>query len=197
MGDWLVLLIVVLVAPVALLGGAAAVAATSLRRANRLLPGRGAGGAPLRWLWSPGAAAVLHRRLRYVCQLVSPLSMSARTGPRWRRHRQPPEDGISRLAGDVLHEAMALDRELVAANFMARGLPRAHALADLEAQVRELELSARRVRQLSARRAGLARPGGPSELSLDQRIAAMEEALAELAGGPGPADSLPHPDPRR
>lgn len=185
MGEWLVLLVVVLTVPVLLMGGAVALAASSLRRANRLMPGRAAGSIPVTWLWSPGTAAALHRRLRYVCQLSAPLAGPPAGGRRLRRRRGGGLDGISRLAGEVLAEAVALDRELVATNYLPRGLPRAQALAEMEAQVRSLESSARRVQQLSARRTQLARPGGPADLTLDQRIAAMEDALNELGPEPG------------
>ena len=185
MGEWLVLLVVVLTVPVLLMGGAAAFAASSLRRANRLMPGRAAGSVPVTWLWSPGTAAALHRRLRYVCQLSAPMASQAAGGRRLRRRRAAGLDGISRLAEEVLAEAVALDRELVATNYLPRGLPRAQALAEVEARVRNLESSARRVHQLSARRTQLARPGGLADLTLDQRIAAMEGALDELDAEPG------------
>ncbi len=185
MGEWLVLLVVVLTVPVLLMGGAVAFAASSLRRANRLMPGRAAGSIPVTWLWSPGVAAALHRRLRFVCQLSAPLARPPAGGARFRRRRVGGLDGISRLAEEVLTEAVALDRELVATNYLPRGLPRAQALAELEARVRNLESSARRVQHLSLRRTQLARPGGPAELTLDQRIAAMEGALDELGTEPG------------
>jgi len=57
-------------------------------------------------------------------------------------------------------------------------------MASLEYQVRAVEDAARRVHQLATRRALLSRPPVPDALSLDQRIAAMEEALGELTPRP-------------
>jgi hypothetical protein len=91
-----------------------------------------------------------------------------------------PEDGIARLAREVLEEAVILDRQVVSASYVVRGLPRAQALAALDYQVRAVEDAARRVHQLAARRAQLSRLPGVDTLSLDQRISAMEEALSEL-----------------
>ena len=63
-----------LVVLVGVLAGAAALTSCSLRyslrRANRLVPGREAPNAPVSWLWSPAPAAVLHRRLRASCKLA-------------------------------------------------------------------------------------------------------------------------------
>jgi hypothetical protein len=100
-------------------------------------------------------------------------------------------DGIAELAREVLEEAVLLDRQLVAASYVARGFPRAQAMAALDYQVRSVEDAARRVHQLATRRAQLSRLPNPHALSLDQRISLMEEALGELtprppAVGPGP-----------
>jgi hypothetical protein len=185
--EWfLLVLLVVLLVPVAVLTSAALVTAESLRRANRLMPGRTtATSPPLRWLWSPGAAAGLHRRLKSACHLVAGLARPLEPGGRWRRRRPaPPVDGIAQLARDVLEEAVILDRQVVSASYVARGVPRAQTMASLEYQVRAVEDAARRVHQLATRRALLARPPVPDALSLDQRIAAMEEALGELTPRP-------------
>ncbi len=184
MTDWLVLLVVVLVVPVALMGTAAAVAAGSLRRANRVLPGRFAANPPLWWLWSPGAAAVVHRRLRYICQLTQPVASPGASRPHLRRRRPVAHDAISELADEVISRAVALDRELLAAHALTRGLPRARALSDLDSRARALESSAHRVQQLAARRSGSPYGGGVSELTLDQRISAMEDAFSELGAVP-------------
>ena len=179
-------LLAVLLVPVAVLTSAALVAAESLRRANRLLPGRTAATSPpVRWLWSPSTAAGLHRRLRSACQLVGPLVGQGPGSARWRRRRKPaPFDGIAALAREVLEEAVLLDRQVVSASYLARGVPRAQAMASLDYQVRAVEDAARRVHQLAARRAQLSRAPGPDLLSLDQRISAMEEALGELTPRP-------------
>jgi hypothetical protein len=194
--EWfLVLLLVVLVTPVTLFFGAAFVATASMRRANRLVPGHGNVSPPLRWLWSPSSAALLHRRLRNACQLVASLSGAPAEAPRrsrrWRRRSHAPVDGIAELANEVLREAVMLDDQVVAASRLAHGLPRSQAMAALDYQVRAVEDAARRVHQLAARRAQLARFGGPSVLSLDQRITAMEEALNELAPPPASVPLTP------
>jgi len=182
--EWfLALLFVILAVPVVLLTGAAFLA-TSLRRANRLLPGRSAASPPLRWLWSPSSGALLHRRLRSVCQLVGSLAGPPSPSRRWRRPKAVPVDGIAQLAKEVLLEAVVLDRQVVSAHSLARGALRAQAMADLDFQVRGVEDAARRVHQLATRRSQLARPPTPDALSLDQRITAMESALSELTPRP-------------
>ena len=184
--EWFVMAISLLALPVVFLMAAAFVATSSLRRANRVLPGgRSSVSPPLWWLWSPGSAATLHRRLRAACDLAGSVVGPQARPHRWpRRSAAPPTDGIADLARDVLQEAVLLDREVVAASHIARGLPRSQALGSLDYQVRGVEDAARRVHQLAARRAQLARPNGPGALNLDQRIAAMEAALNEL--GPPP-----------
>jgi hypothetical protein len=190
--EWLAPLLALLVLPVVVLTGFAFYATRALRRANRLLPGRSLASPPLRWRWSPGPAAILHRRLKAACQLAAPVAgtppASGRVGlaRRWRlgrRQRTPRADVIAELASDVIKEAVVLDRELVSANILARGLARARILSSLEQQVRAIEESANRVHMLALRRASLVRTGGPSGLSLDERISAMEAALGELGLG--------------
>lgn len=189
MAEWLGILLAVLVLPVAFLLGAAFVATSSLRRANQVLPGRAAAPAPLWWLWSPGPGAMLHRRLRSACALASSVGgpirrANARPRP-WGRKGPPVSDGIADLAREVMEEAVVLDRQVLLASHMAHGVTRAHALGALDYQVRALEDAARRVHQLATRRAMLSRPSGPEQLSLDQRIAAMEAAISELTPPPG------------
>lgn len=174
----------VLIGPVAILSAAAYMTTASLHRANRLLPGRTAASPPLRWLWSPGSGAMLHRRLRSACQLVGPLADQVPPPRRWRRRSMSPADGLAELAREVVREAVVLDRQVVAASYMARGMPRAQALGALDYQVRAVEDAARRVHQLANRRAQLAQVPAPGALSLDQRISVMEEALGELTPRP-------------
>ena len=178
------LLFVILVVPVLLLVSAAFLATASLRRANRLLPGRPATSPPLRWLWSPSSAAFLHRRLRSVCQLIGSLASPPSPSRRWRRPKAVPVDGIAQLAQEVLQEAVVLDRQVVSAHSQAPGALRAQAMADLDFQVRGVEDAARRVHLLATRRSQLGRPTAPDALSLDQRITAMESALSELTPRP-------------
>jgi hypothetical protein len=166
----------------------------SLRRANRLVPGQAGPRPPVSWLWSPGPAASLHRRLRAACQLASSVPGAWRPGEvpsrrrralrAFRRRPVPARDGIAELAREVLDDALQLDGRIVSASWVARGLPRARALAELEHQVVAIEDAARRVHQLAERRARLAQYSEASSLSLDERIAAMEAALTELAPRP-------------
>ena len=169
----------------------------SLRRANRLVPGRRAPTAPVSWLWSPGPAATLHRRLRSACKLASsvpgawrPRELSAHQGRRAirasRRHSAAARDGIAELAREVLEDALQLDGQIVSASWLARGLPRARVLGQLERQVAAIEDAARRVHQLADRRARLAQSSEISSLSLQERIAAMEAAISELSPRPPP-----------
>ena len=187
--DWLVPLFVFLLLPFVVLSGATFYATSALRRANRLFPGRTTGSTrpPLRWLWSPGSAAMLHRRLKAACQLAGPVAglTTARPATPWsawwrRSSKRVQYDGIAELAREVLNEAAQLDRQVVAASYLARGLPRSRALAGLDDQVRALEDAARRVHELAVRRGSIVQSGGTGLLSLDQRIAAMEAAMIEL-----------------
>ncbi len=180
MGDALLALWVFLVAPVVVLAAGAFVLSYSLRRANRVGPQR-AGAAPLAWLWSPSPAAMLHRRLRSACQVVSASAATAVGPKRRRRLGTASTDAIAELAKEVISQAVQVDRELVPASRMARGAARVQALSRLELRVRSLEDAAARVSRLATRRAQLLGPTGPGELSLSDRIAALEAALGELS----------------
>jgi hypothetical protein len=183
---------------IGLVAGAAAVTSYSLRyslrRANRLVPGRGTPTAPLSWLWSPSPAAALHRRLRSACKLASsvpgawhPRQLSPHQSRRAlrasRRHPAPAPDGIAELAREVLEGSLQLDGQIVSASLLARGVPRARALAQLDHEVASMEDAARRVHQLAERRARLSQ-STESSLSLQERIAAMEAAISELTPRP-------------
>ncbi len=183
----LLMLFLVLFVPVAFMMALAtwgALGVSSLRRANKVVPTRSAISAPLRWLWSPSPAAVLHRRLRSACALAGSVEGSL-PRERWpRRRREPVNDGIASLAQEVLREAVTLDHQLQSTSKLARGVSRDQALTALDYQVRGLEDAARRVHQLATKRAQLARPAGPFTLNLDERISAMEAALGELTPPP-------------
>ena len=177
--------VVLLVVPAMLLMSGGIWAGTSLRRANKVAPGRSMSSAPLLWLWSPGEAASLHRRLRAACQLASSVVPQEQTRRRWaKRRRKPPSDAITLLAQEVVQEAVQLDSELVSTSLLARGLPKSQALASLGYRVRAVEDAARRVHELAARRAHLALAPGSTPLSLDERITAMESAFRELTPRP-------------
>jgi hypothetical protein len=187
-GDVLLTLTLVLVLPVVLLTSAGTWAHFSLRRVNRVAPGRAVVTAPIPWLWSPGTAATLHRRLRSACQLAASVESSRPQPPRRRwpkRNVTPPGDAIVELAQAVVREAAELDHELVRTSWLARGIPKAQALAALSYRVRAVEDAARRVHQLEANRARVSNPPGPSGLSLDERISALEAAFGELSPRPG------------
>lgn len=172
-------LLALLLAPVALLTLTAAGFLAWLRRNNRVAPGIPPGGAPFTWLWSPGAAAMLHRRLRSACQLAG--SVAGPTSRRRSGRRRPlPPDSIAQLAREVVDEAVRLDRQLVATKLSRQGVARAHAFAALDYEVRGVEDAARRVHILATRRALLGNGTGISALSLNERIASMEAAMGEL-----------------
>ncbi len=183
--DLLLVFVVLLVVPAMLLMSGGVWAGTSIRRANKVAPGRSVGSAPMRWLWSPGEAASLHRRLRAACQLAGSVTPEEEKGRRWPgRRRRPPSDAITLLAREVVEEAVQLDRELVSTSWLARGMPKTQALAVLGYRVRTVEDAARRVHELAARRTRIALTGGPTGLSLDERITAMEAAFHELTPRP-------------
>jgi hypothetical protein len=168
--------------PVLVLAGVAYAFTRRLRRSNRVGPGGFAGAVPLTWLWSPGWAASLHRRLRSAGALAGSVAGPA-PGRRGRRVR-PDTDSITQLAREVLDEAVRLDRELVTANLAAPGTARTQALAALDYEVRNVEDAAQRVHRLAAQRAELVRTGAGTSLSLNERISTLEEALRELHTGP-------------
>ena len=182
--DLLLTLTLVILLPVVILTSAGTWARFSLRRANRVGPGRAATSAPLPWLWSPGIAATLHRRLRSACQLAGAVVSSHPEPPRRRWAKKsppPPSDSIVDLAREVVNEAVALDRELVTTSWLARGIPKAQALAALGYRVSAIEDAARRVHQLDAHRSRVANLPGPAGLSLNERISVMEAAFGELS----------------
>jgi hypothetical protein len=180
--------------PVLLLTSVGTWARFSLRRANRVVPGRSAATAPIPWLWSPGMAATLHRRLRSACRLASAVEDSRPRPPRrrWSQRKLPAKgDAIADLAREVVQEAVQLDREVVTASWLARGIPKAQALAALAYRVSAVEDAARRVHQLETNRVSISGPSGPAGLSLAERISVMEAAFGELSARSSAADLLP------
>jgi len=185
--DVLLTLTLVFFLPFVLLTSGATWARFSLRRANRVGPGRSAASAPIPWLWSPGMAASLHRRLRTACHLAGSVISSRPEPPRrrWPKKNTPaPVDSIVELAREVVQEAVELDRELVTTSWLTRGLPKAQALAAIGYRVSAVEDAARRVHQLDARRSRLATTPGSVGLTLDERISVMEAAFGELSPRP-------------
>jgi hypothetical protein len=156
-----------------------ALAMRSLIRANRVAPGRRSP-APLSWLLSPRLPARLHRRLRRAVRTISFASGTV----------APAALPLREVAADLVARAVILDDWLVAADglHIEARMPR---LAQLSAEVRELESSAARHHQLSCdwRRcldhAAAATPIPPPDLH--QRMDAVEAALRELPAPPNKA----------
>ena len=187
MSDLFLTLTLLIFLPVVILTSAGTWARFSLRRANRVGTGRSATSAPIPWLWSPGIAASMHRRLRSACQLAGAVVNSHPEPPRRRWGKKgppPPTDTVADLAREVVQEAVALDRELVTTSWLARGVVKAQALAALGYRVSAVEDAARRVHQLDARRSRVANVPGPAGLTLNERISVMEAAFGELAPRP-------------
>lgn len=136
------------------------------------------------WLWSPGWAATLHRRLRAACALAASVA-GPPTGRRRRRKGPLVADSIAELAQEVVSEAVRLDRALVTAALTAPGPARAQVMSALDYEVRGIEDAAQRVHRLAAQRAQLA-SSGIKALTLNERIASLEAAMSELNPGPRP-----------
>ncbi len=147
----------------------------ALHRANRVVAGRRSP-APLGWLWSWRRAARMHRRLRRAVQnadaAIAPLTATV----------TPLHD----VAADLSGRAAVVDDRLVAASRLPAyaGRPQLTALA---VQVRDLEGTAQRLRQLSSQwqlsldRAVAATTVAPPDLA--ERLDAVEAALLELPTG--------------
>jgi hypothetical protein len=176
-----------LVAVVVVVGLAVGVALTmrALIRANRVAPGRRSA-APLSWLVSPRASARLHRRLRRAAGVADVAVVSL----------APAAVTLRDVAGELVARATTIDDWLVAAQGL-HPVARRSRLAQLSAEVHEVEGSAARLHQLSCdwRRCldeatagrGLALP------TLDQRLDSVEAALRELAVPRGSASPSPAP----
>jgi hypothetical protein len=161
---------------VGVVGGGSALGWRHLRRANRLVKGRPTQ-APMSWLWSLRRSAVLHRRLRSVCQLA--LASVSFPPPRRRRHRAAGSP-LDRVAHELVEQALVVDSRLVAADRLG-GAHRRRALAGLAVEVDGLALQACRLRDLTA--AWHDYVDAPSRLptaALAHELDAMEAALGEL-----------------
>ena len=151
-----------------------------VRRSSRLVPGRPTM-APLRWLVHPGRPAQLHRRLRRACRTVV---MAVGTPSRSLHpvRRQQPSSPLTRVGAEVADRAVALDARVVAADRLA-GPYRRHTLQELAAEVRAIEAAAQRVSRLDSVWRDHQRslqPAALTEPSLEMRLDAMEQAMAEL-----------------
>src|SRR3954465_12263710 len=87
-----------------------------LRRRNRLHP-RWPTSAPLSWLLHPGAPARLHRRLRHAVA-------TAHYRSRGLGRHKVPGSRVGDLISELLHEAAAVDEQLVLAGRAPRPIRR-------------------------------------------------------------------------
>jgi hypothetical protein len=144
-----------------------------LRRRNRLHP-RWPTSAPLSWLLHPGTPARLHRRLRHA------VATAHYRSPGRGRHRVPGSS-VEELISELLHEAAAVDEQLVLAGRAPRPIRR-RLLTAAEPQVAKLELIAARLALLVS---ASARPGGAPAatmiLTLEDRLDALEVSRQEIA----------------
>lgn len=156
----------------------------ALIRANRIAPGRRSA-APLTWLVSPRLPARLHRRLRRAVQ-VSDFSVGTVA---------PTAAALGDVARELTAHAASLDDWLVAARSL-HPLARRPRLAQLTAEVREIELSAARLHHISGewrRSLDQSTAAALPVPELHQRLDAVEAALREL---PLPAGPVPVHGPR-
>jgi hypothetical protein len=144
-----------------------------LRRRNRLHP-TWPTAAPLHWLIHPGAPARLHRRLRAAVA-------TAHYRAPGRGRRRVPHSSVDELVAELLHEAAAVDEQLVLAG-RAPAAVRRRILAVTVPQVTQLEAIAGRLAVLVS---ATARPGGvPAATAirtLEDRLDALEVSRQEIA----------------
>jgi hypothetical protein len=164
MGEILVIVLGVLVTWAALAGLGLVLLRWRMAKANRVSPAVKSA-APLRWVWHPGKAARLHRRLRIAVALIH-LSPS-------RRVHQSPSLSVDELRRDLEHHAVELDQHLV----VAVHHPRSHRrglLATLEMQVDEVE-------RLAVRLSSMSRPEGTPATGWAANPATAPEVLERIS----------------
>lgn len=149
------------------------VAVWRLRRRNRIHP-KWPTMAPLAWLVHPGLPARLHRRLR------AAVATAHYRAPGRGRHKVP-SSSVDELVAELLHEAAALDEQIVLAGRAPRSIRR-QLLAVTAPQVTKLEAIAGRLAVLVS---ASARPGGAPAASaiqaLEDRLDAIEVSRQEIA----------------
>ncbi|HEX4905470.1 MAG TPA: hypothetical protein VFU93_08460 [Acidimicrobiales bacterium] len=149
------------------------VAIWRLRRRNRIHP-KWPTMAPLAWLVHPGLPARLHRRLR------AAVATAHYRAPGRGRHKVP-SSSVDELVAELLHEAAALDEQIVLAGRAPRSIRR-QLLAVTAPQVTKLEAIAGRLAVLVS---ASARPGGAPAASaiqaLEDRLDAIEVSRQEIA----------------
>jgi hypothetical protein len=150
----------------------------ALRRWNRVDP-RTPSRAPLRWLWSAGRCARLHRRLRMAVENARTRPDNDVTAPAYRRWRarkvlQAQQDAL--VAGLIAY-ACALDRQLLTASRAPFAL-RMEQLVHLTDEISQVE-------RIAARLCGA--PLGPSPIPpppplrlIAERLDAVDAARREL-----------------
>ena len=149
------------------------VALWRLRRRNRLHP-RWPTMAPISWLVHPGLPARQHRRLR------AAVATAHYRAPGRGRHKVP-SSSVDELVLELLHEAAALDEQIVLAGRAPRSIRR-QLLSVTAPQVAKLEAVAGRLAVLVS---ASARPGGAPAANaiqaLEDRLDAIEVSRQEIA----------------
>ena len=149
------------------------VALWRLRRRNRLHP-RWPTMAPISWLVHPGLPARQHRRLR------AAVATAHYRAPGRGRHKVP-SSSVDELVLELLHEAAALDEQIVLAGRAPRSIRR-QLLSVTAPQVTKLEAVAGRLAVLVS---ASARPGGAPAANaiqaLEDRLDAIEVSRQEIA----------------
>lgn len=144
-----------------------------LRRRNRLHP-RWPTTAPLVWLVHPGAAARLHRRLR------AAVATAGYRAPRRRRHTLP-QSSVDELVLSLVHEAAAIDEQVVVAGRAPRAVRR-QLVAVTAPHVAQIErLAARLAVLVSVDARPGAIPAADSLRTLEDRIDVLEVSRQEIA----------------
>ncbi len=184
MADFLTFLGIVVIVALAAVALSVALVMRALIRANRVAPGRRST-APLTWLVSPRLPARLHRRLR---RAVAVSDFAVRTVA-------PAAVPLRDVASELTTRAASLDDWLVAADGL-HPLARRPRLAQLTAEVREIERSSARLHNVSGDWRRILHQSTAATAvplpDLHQRLDAVEAALREL---PGPFDAAPLPVP--
>lgn len=161
------------VAAFALFSTAGIVVLWRLRRRNRLHP-QWPTMAPVAWLVHPGKPARLHRRLR------TAVATARYRAPGRGRHKVP-SSSVDELIAELLHEAAALDEQLVLAGRAPAGVRR-RILGVTEPQVAKIEAIAARLAVLVS---ASARPGGAPAANaiqaLEDRLDSIEVSRQEIA----------------
>ena len=173
MGRLLLIVFLVALAMLAIFSSIGIAALWRLRRHNRLHP-RWPTMAPLRWLVHPGRPARLHRRLR------AAVATAGYRSPGRGRHKVP-HSSVDELVLCFLHEAHAVDEQLVLAG-RAPAAVRRRIVGVTEPQVAKLETIAGRLAVLVS---SSVRPGGQPAANaiqaLEDRLDAIEVSRQEIA----------------